>query len=58
MMKYNLYTIQKFGFGKDFNVFERSILCSSRLRLFDQKYSKKKSNIVKYYCNQYYHKYY
>ncbi len=42
MMKYNLYTIQKFGFGKDFNVFERSILCSSRLHLFDQKYSKKK----------------
>ncbi len=32
------------------NVFERSILCSSKLHLFYQKYNKN-SNIVKYYCN-------
>ncbi len=33
-----------------FNVFERSLLCSPKLHLFDQKYNKN-SNIVKYYYN-------
>ncbi len=33
-----------------FCVLERSLLCSQKLHLFDQKYSKN-SNIVKYYYN-------
>ncbi len=37
----------KIVIGKIFNVYEISILCSLRLNLFDQKYSKN-SNIVKY----------
>ncbi len=37
-----------FGVGKMFNVLERSVLCSPRLNLFDQKYCKN-NNIVKYY---------
>ncbi len=32
------------------NIIERSLLCSPRLHLFDQKYSKN-SNIVKYFSN-------
>ncbi len=38
--KNNYTTIQMFGVGKMFNVFERSVLCSIRLHLFDHKYSK------------------
>ncbi len=33
------------------NVFERSLSCSPRLNLFDQKYSKQNNNIVKLCCN-------
>uniref|UniRef100_A0A8C2DDA9 Mothers against decapentaplegic homolog n=1 Tax=Cyprinus carpio TaxID=7962 RepID=A0A8C2DDA9_CYPCA len=43
-------TDQKFGNITIFNVFERSLFCSSSLHLFDQKY-RKNSNIVKYYYN-------
>ncbi len=39
------------GVGKIFlNVFKRSLSCSPRLQIFDQKYSKNK-NIVKSYYN-------
>ncbi len=45
------YTVQKLGWDL-FNVFERSLLYSARLHLFDQKYNKIR-NIVKYYsCGQ------
>ncbi len=43
-------TNPKFGVSKKLHVFEKSLLCSPRLHLFDQKYSKN-SNIVKYYYN-------
>ncbi len=37
-----IYTVvQKFGISKIFNVFIKSLFCSSRLYLFDQKYRKK-----------------
>ncbi len=48
---YFIYTpTQKFGVVKIFfkNAFERSLLCSARMHLFDQKQIKN-SNIVKYY---------
>ncbi len=41
------YTIDQM-FGVIFNIFERRLLCSPRLHLFDQKYIKNR-NIVKYY---------
>lgn len=34
-------TIEEFGVGKIFRVFERSVFWSPRLDLFDQEYSKK-----------------
>ncbi len=40
---------QKCGTNCDFYVFERSLFCSPKLHLFDQKCSKN-SDIVKYYC--------
>ncbi len=43
-------TIQKTGVGKIFYVFERSLLCSLRLPLFDHKY-RTNSNTFKYYYN-------
>ncbi len=43
-------TSPKFGVGKELYVFERSLLCSPRLHLFDHKY--KDSNIVKNYLNE------
>ncbi len=50
-VRYKLYNINytyKFGVSKCFlNVFERSLLCSVRLHLCDQKYSKN-SNVLKY----------
>ncbi len=48
-IKLTIYTlknhVQKFGNGKTFNVFKRSLFCSPRLHLFDEKSNK----IVKYY---------
>ncbi len=44
-----MYTIQRFGVSKKFNVFEKSFLCSPKLHLFDQKY--RNSHIVTYYYN-------
>ncbi len=39
-------TVQKFGLGNMFgNDFESSLLSSPSLHLFDEKYSKKKSNM-------------
>ncbi len=43
-------TLQKFGVGYFFYVFERNLLSSPRLHLFDQKYSNQ-HNIMKYYYN-------
>ncbi len=37
--------LQKFGVGNIFYVFDRSYLCSPRLHLFDQKYSKKSETL-------------
>ncbi len=42
--------VQKFGVGKILKYFWKNCFCSTRLHLFDQKYSKN-SNIVKYYYN-------
>jgi len=53
VLKNTIYnnSVQKFEVVKIFkNIFERNLLCSPRLHLFEQKYSKD-SNIVKYYCN-------
>ncbi len=47
--KFQYTTVSKFGARKTLKMFfERSLLCSARLCLFDQKYSKN-SNIAKYY---------
>ncbi len=48
LLKCRHYTVQKFEIFKNCYVFERSLLCSTRLHLFEQKYSKN-SNILKYY---------
>ncbi len=51
MTKYFITPFQKFEVSTVFlYVFERSLLCSPRLHLFDQKYIKN-SNMVKYYYN-------
>ncbi len=48
-----IYTFQILVSVTFFYVFGgKHVLCSSRLHLFDQKYSKN-TNIVKYYCNFY-----
>ncbi len=40
--------LQKFGVGNIFYVFDRSYLCSPRLHLFDQKYSKKSETLLQF----------
>ncbi len=53
MIKHNdIYStiVQKFVVSKIFNVIDRSLLCSTRLHLFDQNYSKH-NNIVNYHYN-------
>ncbi len=51
MKVYSYANIQKFGVGKTFEWFWKK-LCSPRLHLFDQKYSKNRNN-VKYFLFQF-----